>query len=95
MPFFCGASLFALSKNDGGIRPIAVGCTLRRLVATIVVNRVSAEVATILVPHQLGVGVKLATEAAAHASRTYINNLTAGQAVLKLDINSGIEIRFQ
>lgn len=87
-PFFCGASLFALSKKDGGIRPIAVGCTLRRLVAKIVVNRVSAEVATILAPHQLGVGIKLATEAAAHASRTYINNLTAGQAVLKLDFNN-------
>ena len=51
----------------------------------IVVSRVSAEVSTILAPHQLGVGVKLATEAAAHASRTYINNLTSG----------GIEIRFQ
>jgi hypothetical protein len=28
-----GASLCALSKKDGGIRPIAVGCTLRRLAA--------------------------------------------------------------
>jgi hypothetical protein len=87
-PFFCGASLFALSKKDGGIRPIAVGCTLRRLVAKIAVNHVNAEAATILAPHQLGVGVKLATEAAAHASRTYINNLASGQAVLKLDFNN-------
>ena len=62
--------------------------SIRRLVAKLVVNRVSAEVATILAPHQLGVGVKLATEAAAHASRTYINNLTAGQAVSKLDFNN-------
>jgi len=31
---FCGASLCVLSKKDGGIRSIAVGCTLRRLVAT-------------------------------------------------------------
>jgi hypothetical protein len=30
-PVFCGASLCALSKKDGGIRPTAVGCTLRRL----------------------------------------------------------------
>lgn len=27
-----GASLIALSKKDGGIRPIAIGCTYRRLV---------------------------------------------------------------
>jgi ascorbate-specific PTS system EIIC-type component UlaA len=31
--FFCGAIHPALSKKDGGIRPIAVGCTLHRLVA--------------------------------------------------------------
>ena len=32
-PIFCGASLCALNKKDGGIRPIAVGSTLRRLVS--------------------------------------------------------------
>ena len=32
-PVFCGVSLCALSKKGGGIRPIAVGCTWRRLVA--------------------------------------------------------------
>ena len=32
-PVFCGASLCALNKKDGGIRPIAVGSTLRRLIA--------------------------------------------------------------
>jgi len=86
-PFFWGASLFALSKEDGGIRLIAVGCTLRRLVAKIAANQGNAEAATILAPHQLGVGVKLATEAAAHASRTNINNLASGQAALKLEFN--------
>lgn len=32
-PFFFGASLIALTKKDGGVRPITVGCTLRRLAA--------------------------------------------------------------
>jgi hypothetical protein len=36
-----GVSLCALSKKDGGIRPIAVGCTLRRLAAKIVCTRIS------------------------------------------------------
>jgi hypothetical protein len=40
-PVFCGASLFALSKKSGGIRPIAVGCTLRRLVAKVAARLVS------------------------------------------------------
>lgn len=32
-PSLFGVSLTALTKKDGGTRPIAVGCTLRRLVA--------------------------------------------------------------
>jgi hypothetical protein len=32
-PVFCGASLCAVNKKDSGIRPIAVGSSLRRLVA--------------------------------------------------------------
>ena len=34
-PIFFGANLCALSKKDGGIRPIAVGSTLRRLVTKV------------------------------------------------------------
>ena len=34
-PTFFGASLIALKKNGGGIRPIAISCTLRRLVAKV------------------------------------------------------------
>ena len=33
---FYGATLIALSKEDGGVRPIAIGFTLRRLAAKIV-----------------------------------------------------------
>ena len=39
-PFFFGASLIALSKKNGGIHPIAVGCTLRRLAAKYAVFRI-------------------------------------------------------
>lgn len=87
-PLFCGASLFALTKKDGGIRPIAVGCTLRRLAAKVAARLVSSDAASILMPHQIGVGVKLGAEAAAHAGRSYINNLATGQAVFKLDFKN-------
>jgi len=40
-PFFFGASLFAFKNNDEGIRPIAVGLSLRRLVAKVACRSVS------------------------------------------------------
>ena len=53
-PFFFGASLVALRKKTGGVRPIAVGCTLRRLVAKIAGRKVLDEMTNLLAPHQLG-----------------------------------------
>jgi len=82
------AVLRCFKKKDGGMRPIAVGYTLRRLVAKFVVSMVSSEASSFLKPRQIGVGLKFATEAVAHASRSYISNLTVGQAVLKLDFNN-------
>ena len=57
-PFFFGATLIALEKKDGGVRPIAVGCTLRRLAAKVASGRVLEDMAALLAPHQLGFGVK-------------------------------------
>ena len=84
-PVFGGASLCALSKKDGGIRPIAVGCTLRRLVAKAACSAVRDRVTESLAPLQLGFGVKQGAEAAAHAARCYINNLGPDEAFLKID----------
>ena len=55
--FFFGASLTPLNKKGGGIRPIAVGCTLRRLVAKLAGRMVVGEMANLLAPRQLGYGV--------------------------------------
>ena len=82
---FCGASLSTLSKKDGGIRPIAVGCTLRRLVAKAACSAVRDRVTECLAPLQLGFGVKQGAEAAVHAARCYIRNLGPGEALLKID----------
>jgi hypothetical protein len=72
-PIFYGASLCALSKKDGGIRPIAIGCALRRLVARIVCVNQSNQIQSYLAPHQLGVATKRGCEAAIHSVRTFIN----------------------
>ena len=70
---FFGARLTALSKEDGGVRPIAVGLTLRRLVAKVAGYHVRDEMSDLLAPRQLGYGVKGGAEAAVHAARSYVN----------------------
>ena len=92
---FCGASLCALTKKDGGIKPIAVGCTLRRLVAKTASKLVQETMAAKLAPVQLGFGVKQGTEAAAHAARRCLRDLQPGQALLKLNfVNASVEKKF-
>ena len=85
---FFGASLTALNKKDGGVRPIAVGCTLRRLVAKTASQAVMKRMGSMLAPHQLGYGTPLGAEAAVHAARQFVANLPQGQVLLKLDFKN-------
>jgi len=66
-PFFAGARLFALEKAQGGIRPIACGEVLRRLVASMAAKQMRAGLLEYLAPGpeegvqqpaQLGVGAR-------------------------------------
>ena len=52
--FFFGASLVALMKESGGVRPIAIGYTLRRLVSKVACGLVINKMITLPSPHQLG-----------------------------------------
>ena len=88
MPYFFGANLTALQKKDGGIRPIAVGCTLRRLAAKVAGSKVMEEMGELLAPRQLGYGVRRVAEAAVHAARLYLHDLDPSKAVLKLDFKN-------
>ena len=85
---FFGASLCALNKKTGGVRPIAVGCTLRRLVAKAACRRVKQKVVEMLSPIQLGFGIELEAEAAVHAATRYLEALDCGQGLLKLDFSN-------
>jgi hypothetical protein len=88
-PILYGASLTALNKKDGGIRPIAVGCTLRRLVAKIGCQRSQIESGNILRPKQFGFGTKGGAEAIIHAVRRYVNQESKSTLVLlKLDFKN-------
>lgn len=65
-----GASLVAFAKMDGGVRPIAVACTLRRLVAKCAGHFICDAMGALLAPLQLGYGTPMGAEAAVHAART-------------------------
>ena len=86
-PFFFGATLIALEKKGGGVRPIAVGGSLRRLIAKVAGMKVMNEMGGLLAPVQLGYGVHRGAEAAVHAASLYIKNL-GDKCVLKLDFKN-------
>ena len=85
---FFSASLTALTKKDGGICPIAVGCTLRRIVAKTASRSVMQRMGSLLAPLQLGYGTPLGAEAAAHSARLDLSNLPSDQVLLKLDLKN-------
>ena len=75
-------------RSLGGVRPIAVGCTLRQLLAKIAGQLVVDEMAELLSPRQLGYGVRGGAEAAVHAGRKYLQDLPSGHVLLKLDFKN-------
>lgn len=88
-PIFFGATLIALRKKCGGIRPIAIGNVWRRLTAKIICFRIRDSVNTFLSPHQLGVCVPYGAEAAVHAARIYFSSHhPRPKAVVKLDFRN-------
>ena len=85
---FFGANLCALSKKDGGIRPIAVGTTFRRLTTKVGLKPISRQLGTFFRSNQLGYASKGGSEAAAHAARHYLMRNTQNKVFLKLDIKN-------
>ena len=86
-PVFVGASLTAFNKKGGGIRPIAVGNTLRRLSAKCATRSV-CNFSEVFAPAQLGFGVRGGAEAAAHAGRSFARTAGTGDVLLKLDFKN-------
>ena len=87
-PIFFGANLFALEKKDGGVKPIAVGSALRRLITKVGLKPISRQLGEYLEPNQVGYSSRAGSEAAAHAARHYITGGTRNKVSLKLDIKN-------
>jgi len=60
--------LFALEKKSGGVRPIAIGYTWRRLADKCANNYAISQLGDTLLPMQLGVATPGGCEAAVHAT---------------------------
>lgn len=85
-----GANLFPLRKESGGMGPIAVGCTLRRIVPKVVVKR-SLHLSSFLRPTKLSFSTKNGCKAAVHVARHYIKQRQSSRQVhafLKGDIKN-------
>ena len=83
-----GATLLAIHKKTGGIRPIAVGYVWRRLTAKVSCCHVKEASATLLAPRQLGFGIAGGAEAAVRAARRYVENMNQGQVFVKIDFKN-------
>ena len=82
-----GANLIALKKRDGGIRPIAIGSTIRRLASKIAVKSLIPDIPSSFQPIQLGFGTRGGCEAAVHSVRTFLHN-NGGEVLLKVDVKN-------
>ena len=83
-----GGNILALEKKSGGVRPIAVGFTWRRLAAKCANSFATAKLREMLSPIQLEVGVKGGCEAAVHATRRFLLSMPDSYVVANLDFTN-------
>ena len=86
--YFFGATLVGLANKDGGVRPITIGCTLRRLAAKCASTLALSDLLDLLSPHQLGFGIPQGVEAAVHAAQLYLCSLQSDQVIVKVDFEN-------
>ena len=82
------ARLIPLGKKDGGIRPIAVGETVRRLAGKLLVSRYQSTLSLQFHPSQLGVGFKGGSEVIIHRIRDWLSRAGTDEALLQIDFRN-------
>jgi len=87
-PYFFGGRLLALDKKGGGVRPIAIGFTLRRLISKLACAFAIPIISPLLSPLQLGVGIAGGSEGAVHAARRFVNSMGLNKVFVKLDFSN-------
>ncbi|CAE8636187.1 unnamed protein product [Polarella glacialis] len=86
-PTLAGAGLFAMPKATGGVRPIAIGEVLRRIVGKCLCASVKEEAKRFFHPSQVGVACPTGIDAAVRSARAWKNRSATdtSKALLKLD----------
>ena len=88
-PYFFGAKLIALKKPDGGLRPIAIGNTFRRLSAKCAGYHDFESRQARYGNRQVGVGTKRGAELASHVFRCLIESPQPKEnVILKIDFEN-------
>ena len=88
-PYFFGAKLIALKKPDGGLRPIALGNTFRRVSAKCGGYHVFESRQARYGSRQVGVGTKRGAELASHVFHCLIENPQPKEnVILKIDFEN-------
>ena len=87
-PFFFGANLVALTKKDGGVRAIAIGCTRRRLAAKCASTLALSDLPNLTSPRQLGFGIPRGVDAAVHAAQIHLQSLQSDQVIVKVNFEN-------
>ncbi len=87
-PILFGATLIALNKKTGGVRPIAIGYVWRRIAAKCANAVVVTKLLSYLHPLQVGVGTPGGCEAAVHAVRRYLKSMPSTHVISKLDFSN-------
>ena len=87
-PVLFGANITALKKKSGGIRPIAVGDVFRRIACKCAMRRVEPTLSALLMPSQLGCGVRAGIDAAIHSTREKLFSSTDCKLFLKIDFQN-------
>ena len=85
VPILYNANECAIRKKDGGIRPIAVGSTIRKLSVKVGSRPVVPALGEELRPVQFGVSTSGGCEVAAHAARRYVRDCRHRRVLLKID----------
>ena len=84
-PVFFECRLLALSKKSGGVRPIAIGFSLRRLLSKCANQFGSNRLKSYFHPHQVGVGIPGGCEVAIHSARRFLEGMPADYVMVKID----------
>lgn len=90
--FFSSARLIPIEKKDtDAVRPIAIGCVWRRLIAKMILRTVTEDAVKIIEPEQFGVANKHGIEKVVHAVRTanFLNkNNSQDIGILSVDLTN-------